>query len=77
MSDPIARLARDLKEAFDRYNATPGARRCEPGCPCPLERTLVAMNQFVGASVAFDRGDLLPPHQWLPFALVDDDDDDE
>ena len=69
----IARLAADLKAAFDRFDAAGDAVRCAPGCACPLERVLVAMNQFVGATVAFDRGELLPPHMGLP--LGDDDDE--
>jgi len=77
----IARLAADLKAAGDRFDAAGDAARCAPGCICPLERVLVAMAQFVGASVALDRGELLPPHLGLPIASYpwpgSNDDDDE
>lgn len=58
--DPLRTLARELKTALVHYHATSGGVRCAPGCPCPLNPVIDAVEALVDAVAAYDAGGIVP-----------------
>jgi hypothetical protein len=54
----ITMLARDWREAVERFDARKGPR-CIAGCTCPMSEALDAVARFVAIVEGFERGELV------------------
>jgi hypothetical protein len=57
--EPFESLARDWRQALERFRAN-GGTECRLGCDCPMSEAIAAVERFVVIVEGFERGELIP-----------------